>query len=141
MTPTRYVGRLHWLIFLNPTLLALLAMSGLFINELLNMALLILLAAILWWAATWLNYYASSLSIGPKSVVFRTGILVRNTCDIPLNKIESVDIKQSIIGSICRYGSLTVVGTGGTQQVIHYLDRPLTCRRYIESLMHEDSIE
>lgn len=70
-------------------------------------------------------------------MILRTGMLVRQTVDIPLSKIETIDIRQSIIGSILRYGSLVITGTGGTRHVMNFLDKPLTCRRYIEQLMHE----
>ena len=61
---------------------------------------------------------------------------MRQTIDIPLSKIECIDIRQSILGSFLDYGSLVVTGTGGSRQVINYLAKPLTCRRYIEQLMH-----
>ena len=64
-------------------------------------------------------------------------MLVRQTIDIPLAKIESIDIRQTILGSIFNYGSLIITGTGGTRHMINYLAKPLTCRRYIEQLMHE----
>jgi uncharacterized membrane protein YdbT with pleckstrin-like domain len=64
-------------------------------------------------------------------------MLIRKTLDIPLNKIESIDIRQSILGSLLRYGTVVVTGTGGSRQMVSYLSKPLTCRRYIEQLMHE----
>lgn len=85
----------------------------------------------------WTTYQFSSLTIKKKQLILRTGILVRNTVDIPLAKIESIDIRQSILGSLLRYGSLVITGTGGTRQVVNYLSKPLTCRRYIEQSMHE----
>ncbi|KTD32497.1 PH domain-containing protein [Legionella israelensis] len=93
--------------------------------------------ALLWIAMTWVTYYFSSLVIKKNQVILRTGLLVRKTIDIPLNKIESIDISQTIIGSIFRYGTLVITGTGGTRHLINYLCKPLTCRRYIEQLMNE----
>ena len=68
-----------------------------------------------------------------------SGILIRQTLDIPFNKIESIDIRQSILGSILHYGSLLITGTGGTRQYIHMIAKPLTCRRYIEELMGDNA--
>ena len=62
---------------------------------------------------------------------------MRETVDIPLSKIESIDIRQSILGSLFQYGSLVITGTGGTRQSMGYVSKPLTCRRHIEQLMHE----
>lgn len=135
---TVYVGRLHWLLFVSPTVMAFLALFvGLKIVQLKEVALFFLAFSVVWWIMTWFNYYFSSLTIEKKRVIFRTGILVRKTTDIPFTKIESVDIRQSIIGSIMHYGVLMITGTGGTKHFINFLDKPLTCRRYIETFMHE----
>lgn len=133
-----YVGRLHWLLFFGPTVLALGALVlGIEIPQLKEVALFLLVFALVWWGMTWVNYHFSSLTIEKNRVIFRTGILVRKTTDIPFTKIESVDIRQSIVGSIMRYGALMITGTGGTKHCIDFLDKPLTCRRYIETLMHD----
>lgn len=133
-----YVARLHWLLFFGPTVLACLALYlGIAFVELKEVALIFLLLSVGWWIVTWVNYHFSSLTIEKNRVIFRTGILIRKTTDIPYNKIESVDVRQSIIGSIMRYGALMITGTGGTRHFINFLDKPLTCRRYIEQLTNE----
>lgn len=93
--------------------------------------------ALIWILITWVTYHFSSITIKRKQVILRTGIIVRQTVDIPLNKIETIDIRQSILGSILSYGTLIITGTGGTRYLINYLYKPLTCRRYIEQLMNE----
>jgi len=106
-----YLGRMHWVLFTGPVLLLLFAL---------------VLA----------NYRFSSLTIKKKQVIFRTGLLVRQTVDISLVRIESIDIRQSLLGSLLQYGSLVITGTGGSRQVIDYIAKPLTCRRHIEQLMN-----
>ncbi len=92
----------------------------------------------LWLLMTWVTYYFSSLTLKKNQVILSTGLLVRKTVDIPLSKIESIDIRQSIIGSIFRYGSLEITGTGGTRNLISFICRPLSCRREIEQLMYKE---
>ncbi|ASQ44953.1 PH domain-containing protein [Legionella clemsonensis] len=133
-----YFARLHWILFFWPMALACFAIFlGAQINQLKEVALLFLFVALIWTLMTWVTYHFSSLTIKKKQVILRTGMLVRQTIDIPLSKIESIDIRQSVLGSIFRYGSLVITGTGGTRHVMNFLDKPLTCRRYIEQLMHE----
>lgn len=93
--------------------------------------------SLIWIVITWVTYYFSSLTIKKNHVIIRTGVIVRETIDIPLNKIEAVDIRQSILGSALRYGMISITGTGGTCRVINYIHSPLTCRRYIEQLLGE----
>lgn len=133
-----YYARLHLVIFFGP-LLALAVVIAIYLNvvQLQEISLLLGCFALLWVFMTWITYYFSSLTIKRKQVIIRTGIIVRQTVDIPLNKIETIDIRQSIIGSIFSYGTLMITGTGGTRYLINFLSKPLTCRRYIEQLMNE----
>jgi uncharacterized membrane protein YdbT with pleckstrin-like domain len=132
-----YQARLHWVLFVTPILLCLsMLYLGLSEYQFRHAAFFVAFFAMVWGIIVWLTYHFSFLIVKEKQVILCTGILVRQTLDIPLSKIESIDIRQSIIGSLLHYGSLVITGTGGTQQSVHYLDRPLTCRRYIEQVMH-----
>lgn len=134
-----YFARLHWIIFLGPlfSLFVSLALAIYTISPLSEIGLFLAAFSLLWIGMTWVTYYFSSLTIKKKQVILRTGVIVRQTVDIPLSKIETIDIRQSITGSIFRYGALVITGTGGTRHLVNYIQRPLTCRRYIEQLMNE----
>ena len=132
-----YQARLHWIIFVWPCLLFI---GMIYVAQTNNMlkepSYIVAIIALVWLWLMILTYLFSSLIIKEKQVVLCTGILVRQTLDLSLNKIESVDIRQSILGSLFHYGSLVITGTGGTRQHINFLNKPLTCRRHIEQLMH-----
>jgi uncharacterized membrane protein YdbT with pleckstrin-like domain len=133
-----YFTRLHWIIFFWPIVSFCAAVSlQMYISQLGSLGFLLEGFALIWIVMTWVTYYFSSITIKKKQVILRTGIIVRQTVDIPLSKIETIDIRQSILGSILRYGALVITGTGGTKHLINYLHGPLTCRRYIEQLMNE----
>lgn len=132
-----YHAKLHWIIFLAPLFLLLLSLAGAFtFPQLQFLALIFGLFSAVWIAFTWAIYQFSSLTIKTRQVIFRTGMLVRKTVDIPMNKIESIDITQNLPGSLLGFGSLVITGTGGTRHVINHISHPLTCRRHIEQLMH-----
>lgn len=131
-----YFTRMHWIIFFWP-LLALcgaLALAS-YVTQLREVGYGFIAFSLIWMFMTWVTYYFSSLTIKKNQVILRTGVIVRQTIDIPLNKIEAIDIRQSILGSILNYGMVCITGTGGTRRMINYLHHPLTCRRYIEQLM------
>lgn len=136
-----YVAKLHPILFLGPAALACFALFiGIQFVQLKELALGFLILACAWGLMTWVNYHFSSLTIEKRRVIFRTGILVRKTTDIPFTKIETVDIRQSVFGSILRYGMLMITGTGGTRHFINFVAKPLTCRRYIEQLMNAQQV-
>lgn len=133
-----YQAKLHWILFVWPIFLMIFGMYiSLKLEVLYKAGMGLVAVAIFWEVVVLLTYQCSYLIIKKKQVILCTGIFVRQTLDIALNKIESVDIRQSILGSIFQYGSLVITGTGGTKQYINYLDKPLTCRRYIEQIMHD----
>ena len=133
-----YTARLNWVIFLVPIGFTLLA-SYLYMAypNISQPSMYLIGVGLLWIIMMYISYAFSLLMIKKKQVILRKGILVRKTIDIPMNKIESIDISQSILGSLFQYGTLVITGTGGTQQVISYINKPLTCRRMIEQQMHE----
>jgi uncharacterized membrane protein YdbT with pleckstrin-like domain len=133
-----YFTRLHWIIFFWPCLALLGALAlTIYVPQLREVGYGVTVFALAWVLMTWVTYYFSSLTIKTNQVILRTGIIVRQTIDIPLSKIEAIDIRQSILGSILRYGMVSITGTGGTRRVINYLNNPLACRRFIEQLMTE----
>lgn len=133
-----YFAKLHWIIFSTPVLLLLFSIVlWVGIPSLVLIAMIFGGFALIWIGVTLVAYYFSSLTIQTKQVILRTGLLVRQTVDIPLTKIETIDIRQSILGSLLCYGTLIITGTGGTRHFVNNLNKPLTCRRYIEQLMNE----
>ena len=132
-----YQARLHWIIFFWP---AIVFASALYVSEVSplfrNIGHITALLSLVWLVVMVMTYYFSVLIIKERHIILCTGILTRQTLDLSLNKIESIDIRQSVLGSLFQYGSLVITGTGGTRQYINYLNQPLTCRRHIEQLMH-----
>lgn len=134
-----YVGRLHWLLFLWPSLFLLVALFLVIqYPGWRELAFLFLIFSLIWWGMTWVIYHFSSLTIEAKRVIFRTGFLVRKTSDITYSKIETLDVQQSLMGSIMGYGAFMVTGSGGSRHFISFIAHPLTCRRYIEEMMNRE---
>jgi len=132
-----YEAHLHWILFVWPAVFFCLAVwTGIQYESMRIPSLAVALIAIFWEVVIWLTYQCSFLLIKKKQVILCTGIFVRQTLDLSINKIESIDIRQSILGSLLHYGSLVITGTGGTRQYVNFLNKPLTCRRYIEQMLH-----
>lgn len=132
-----YQAHLHLIIFLGPIAFLCAILYAVIAYPQFHVPCYVLgIGALLWIALTGLTYLSSYLIIKNKQVILCTGILMRQTIDIPISKVECVDIRQSILGSMFNYGALVITGTGGSRQFINYLNKPLTCRRYIEQIMH-----
>ena len=63
-----------------------------------------------------LTRWSDEFVITNKRIICKTGIFSRKTFEMNLNKIESVNVDQSFMGRILGYGSITIIGTGGTRE-------------------------
>jgi hypothetical protein len=135
-----YQCRLHWIIFIKPFILLAVPMFfhylGFYFKELYFIFASIALA---WIVMEMVRYTFTSLTVKPQNVVFKTGFLVQQTIDLPMKKIESIDFRQNILGSILNYGDIIITGSGGTRQIVGEIENPLTCRRYIEQFLNSQS--
>ena len=55
---------------------------------------------------------AMSVKLTPRYLVLQTGLVSRHTSTVMLNRVESLDVDQSLWQRMCGYGTLTIRGTG-----------------------------
>jgi uncharacterized membrane protein YdbT with pleckstrin-like domain len=63
-----------------------------------------------------LKRWSDEFVITNKRVIIKTGLFSRKTFEMNLNKIESVNVDQSIFGRLFGFGTITIIGTGGTRE-------------------------
>jgi uncharacterized membrane protein YdbT with pleckstrin-like domain len=64
-----------------------------------------------------LKRWSDDFGVTNKRVVIKTGLFSRDTVEMNLSKIESVNVDQSILARLLGYGTITIIGTGGTKEV------------------------
>jgi uncharacterized membrane protein YdbT with pleckstrin-like domain len=69
-----------------------------------------------------------------KRVIIKTGLISRRTFEMNHSKIESVNVDQGILGRILGYGTIRIVGSGGTKEIFPRINRPLTFRKKFQEL-------
>lgn len=65
-----------------------------------------------------------------RRIIVKKGLFSINTLEMSLNRIETVNVQQSILGRIFGYGNITIIGTGGTKETFKKLQNPLDFRRH-----------
>jgi len=60
--------------------------------------------------------WSDEFVITDKRIICKTGLFSHKTLEMNLNKIESVNVDQSIFGRIFGFGTITIIGTGGTRE-------------------------
>ena len=89
------------------------------------------LAALYWTATAWFHRWTTETDVTNMRVVHKTGFIKRRTFEISLDKVESVDVDQSILGRFMNYGDLTIRGSGEGLQTISTIASPLAFRNAI----------
>jgi len=59
------------------------------------------------------------------------GVIWRDTAEMNMGKIESVDVNQTPLGRFLNYGDVLVKGTGSTMETFKVVDRPLDFRNMV----------
>ena len=79
------------------------------------------LAALYWTAKAWFHRWTTETDVTNLRVVHKTGFIKRRTFEMSLDKVESVDVNQSILGRILNYGDVTILGVGeGRETISHH---------------------
>lgn len=77
----------------------------------------------------YLQTKAHEYIVSSKRVIIKRGILVHNSQEISLNRIESIQVEQSLLGRILGFGNITILGTGGTRESISSIKAPQQFRQ------------
>jgi uncharacterized membrane protein YdbT with pleckstrin-like domain len=97
----------------------------------LSAAVVVALAALYWTIKAWFHRWTTETDVTNMRVVHKTGFIKRRTFEMSLDKVESVDVNQSILGRILNYGSVTVRGVGEGAETIDMIASPLEFRSHI----------
>ena len=82
----------------------------------------------------WIVKSTSEFVITNKRVIIKRGLIARKTFEMNLNKIETVNVDQSIWGRIFGFGTINIVGTGGTREVFDSISKPLAFRKKFQEI-------
>lgn len=90
---------------------------------------LFIVIAIVTGISSFINYSTSEFGITNKRLLVKVGFIRRNSIEILLNKVEGIQVSQGLLGRILGFGSIMVIGTGGTRYPFHNIDAPFEFRK------------
>lgn len=77
----------------------------------------------------------TEFAVTNKRVIAKSGFIRRNSLDLRLTKIESVEVNQNILGRLFSFGTITLTGTGGTHQSFRGIVDPINTKRKINQII------
>jgi uncharacterized membrane protein YdbT with pleckstrin-like domain len=123
----RLLAAIHWISYVPGLLVLLAALAALFVARSfadiaswwqpfwdIVAAALAVIAAVMMFRA-WFYRWITEIAVTDRRVIFKTGFISRSTNEMQMDKIESVEVLQSIAGRIFDYGDLIIKGTGHGQ--------------------------
>jgi uncharacterized membrane protein YdbT with pleckstrin-like domain len=136
-----YSTNAHWMFFL-PAIaawilaLVLLILSRTTVTEgiillYLSASAIVAMVALYWTVKAWFHRWTTETDVTNLRVVHKTGFIKRRTFEMSLDKVESVDVNQSILGRLLDYGDVTILGVGEGKQTISTIASPLAFRNSI----------
>jgi uncharacterized membrane protein YdbT with pleckstrin-like domain len=136
-----YSTNAHWIFFL-PAIIGwivagvLLVLSGMVpagspVLICLSLAAISAIAALYKTATAWFHRWTTETDVTNFRVVHKTGFVKRQTFEMSVDKVESVDVNQSILGRMLNYGDVTVLGVGEGGKTLDMIASPLSFRNAI----------
>jgi uncharacterized membrane protein YdbT with pleckstrin-like domain len=128
-----YRTRMHWVLFIGPTVLMVLFFLLAFGTE---------AGGLIWFLCGVLSgvillgrlilYQTSEFAVTNKRVIMKTGLVRRRSVEILLSKVEAISVDQPVLGRMLGYGTITIGGTGGTKEAFQQIRSPLEFRKRVQ---------
>ncbi len=146
------LARPHWVVFVSPAVIAVFILlffcffpGGLHFNVMLlgfsMLTWLVLVGAfcILYaLGSACIIFYFSEYGVTSRRVLMKVGMIQRNSLEVFVTKIEAIHVDQSIVARLLGYGTLVVIGTGGSRDYFRWVPDPLHFRHVIQQRIDKD---
>jgi uncharacterized membrane protein YdbT with pleckstrin-like domain len=138
------VGRLHWIVFARGVVAAAIGAALMLYgyraqrdarddlaSVLAIVGGLLLLAGLALSINAWFHRWITEISVTTHRVIYKTGFVRRHTVEMNMDKVETVDVDQSLLGRLLGFGTITVRGTGQGIESLRRISHPIQLRNAI----------
>lgn len=135
----RFRTNVHWSVYLKAItalVIGLVLLAWYWQDGTGNMVLLLAAAAfgvsaLILVVPPFLKRLGTEIAITDRRIIYKTGLVQRHTVEISMDKVESVDVDQSVLGRIFGYGTVTVRGTGEAAEPLRNVAAPIALRNAV----------
>lgn len=133
-----HAGRLHWVMYLTPSLIFCLALGVLGLPTAPNLRSVIYivsaclgLIAFLTAFRAWFRQFTTEIAVTDRRIIYKTGFIARHTAEMNTHRVETVGVEQGIFGRVLGYGTVHIRGTGAGIENLQLIANPLGLRSAI----------
>lgn len=136
----KHRAKLHWIVFWRGALLLLVAglmllipVQGTAYIAIEWVAAIVALAGLALLIQSAYDQWITEIAVTSSRVIYKRGLIRRRTAEMNMDKVETVEVDQSILGRLLDYGTVDVRGTGGGIEDMKMIAAPLGFRSAITS--------
>ena len=97
------------------------------------LAVIVALAALWLLVRVWFRRWTTEIAVTNRRIILKRGFIRRHTIEMNMDKVESVDVDQSLLGRLLNYGDVIVRGTGEGFEPLRMIDAPLRFRSEVSA--------
>jgi uncharacterized membrane protein YdbT with pleckstrin-like domain len=80
-------------------------------------------------AIAWVKQHSTELAVTNKRVITKFGLIQRETVELNIQKVESIQVLQGILGRMLDFGTIVIAGGGNPQAPVPGIRDPMGFRR------------
>ncbi|MFC1541590.1 PH domain-containing protein [Candidatus Latescibacterota bacterium] len=126
-----YQTKLHWIIFLWPLFWLVSVIIMCMDKEFIGFASILFFVFLYSVIRNIVLYVTSEFAVTNKRVIMKTGFIRRSSLEILISKVESIGVDQGILGRILGFGTINVIGSGGSKNPFKKICEPLKLRNQV----------
>jgi uncharacterized membrane protein YdbT with pleckstrin-like domain len=134
----RHISSIHWIVYWPGVAVALLAVAAYWCGETrlmprawLYTAYALALVAVVLLVREWYEWWITEIAVTSRCVIYKKGLIRRQTNEMNMDKVESVQVGQSVLGRMFDFGTVKVLGTGEGFEALRTIGGPIKLRNSI----------
>jgi membrane protein YdbS with pleckstrin-like domain len=137
----RYITRIHWIIFIPSIIVFAIAAatfalgavtrpSGAF-NLWASIAAVLAFGGVVMMSAAWFKRDTTEIAVTNRRIIYKRGFISRRTIEMQMDKVESVDVDQTVWGRLLGFGNIVIRGVGEGIEPLKNIDSPIEFRNHV----------
>ena len=134
----RYVSSIHWIVLWPGVAVAALAVAAYWFSETrllprawLYTAYALALFAVVLLVKEWYQWWITEIAVTNRRVIYKRGLIRLQSNEMNMDKVESVQVNQSVLGRMFDFGTVKILGTGEGFEALHNIAGPIKLRNCI----------
>jgi uncharacterized membrane protein YdbT with pleckstrin-like domain len=91
----------------------------------------LLISSVFLFFRAWFDRLIAEIAVTNRRIIYKRGFIRRRTAEMNMDKVESVEVTQSILGRLLGYGSVHILGTGRGIERLDRIAQPVSLRNHI----------